>query len=92
MPSQVQRRARRSLFQGLLVDTMIDQNGLGTVVCTSSMNAEPATDQEQMDTSIAWASSRPQCCHDTESSDMQNTIVVESQRFKGNSWKPGSQN
>lgn len=71
---------------------MINQNGLGTVLCTISMNAEPATDQEQMGTSIAWASSRPQCCHDTESSDMQNARFVESQSFKGNSWKPSSQN
>lgn len=58
MPSQVQRGAHRSLFQGLLVDSMIKQNGLGTVLYTTSMNAEPATDQEQMSTSIDWASSR----------------------------------
>lgn len=92
MPPQVQRWARASLFQGLLVDTMIGQNGLGTVLCTTSMNAEPAMDQKQMGTSTAWASSRPQYCHDTESLDLQNARIVESQSFKGKPGKAGSQN
>lgn len=34
---------------------MIGQNGLGTVLCTTSMHAEPAMDQKQMGTSTAWA-------------------------------------
>lgn len=68
---------------------MINQNGLGTVLCTTSMNAEPAMDQEQMGMSIVGLAADHSVAMILS---LRTCKIVESQRFKGISWKPGSQN